>query len=201
VEGYAKILKQQISAAADPSTFEYIGSIISSCRHMKGLIDDLLQLSRVSRVSEEMVSVDLSELIQQVLSEMQFFIKERGAVVDVQNSLPTVKGVVTHLKIVFRNLLSNAIKFCDKSIPRVEIRAEGGPRSVTITVRDNGIGIPKDYLEQIFLIFQRLHKHDKYEGTGAGLTIVKKIVESHGGKIWVESEPGSWTMFSFTLHT
>ncbi len=201
VEGYAKILKQQISAAADPSTFEYIGSIISSCKHMKGLIDDLLQLSRVSRVSEEMVSVDLSDLIEKVLGEMQFFIKERAAEIDVQGPLPVVKGIVTHLKIVFRNLLSNAIKFCDKSVPRVEIRAEGGPRSVTISIKDNGIGIPKEYQEQIFMIFQRLHKHDKYEGTGAGLTIVKKIVESHGGRIWVDSEPGSWTKFSFTLHS
>jgi len=200
VEGYAKILKQQISAATDPSTLEYIGSIISSCTHMKGLINDLLQLSRVSRVSEEMVPVDLSELIKQVLAEMQFFIKERGAIVSVQNDLPTVRGVVTHLKIVFRNLLSNAIKFCDKPVPTVEIRAETGPRSVTICVRDNGIGIPKEYQEQIFMIFQRLHKHDKYEGTGAGLTIVKKIVESHGGRIWVDSEPGMWTTFSFTLH-
>ncbi|MBE0558178.1 MAG: GAF domain-containing protein, partial [Proteobacteria bacterium] len=189
VEGYAKILKQQISAAADPSTFEYIGSIISSCTHMKGLIDDLLQLSRVSRVSEQMVSVDLSDVVRQVLAEMQFFIKERAAVVDVQDPLPTVRGIVPHLKIVFRNLLSNAIKFCDKSVPRVEVRAEGGPRSVTISVKDNGIGIPKEYQEQIFMIFQRLHKHDQYEGTGAGLTIVKKIVESHGGRIWVESEP------------
>ena len=200
VEGYAKILKQQISAESDPSTFEYIGSIIASCSHMKGLIDDLLQLSRVSRVSEEMVPVDLGELVAQVLSEMQFFIKERKAIVDVQQPMPVVRGVGTHLKIVFRNLLSNAIKFCDKSVPKVEIRAEAGPRSVTISVKDNGIGIPKDYREQVFLIFQRLHKHDAYEGTGAGLTIVKKIVESHGGKIWVDSEPGQWTEFTFTLH-
>jgi PAS domain S-box-containing protein len=199
VEGYAKILRQQIRDADDPSTFEYIGSIIASCTHMKGLIDDLLQLSRVSRVSEELVAVDLSELVNQVLAEMRFFIKERGAVVDVQELLPKVRGIKNHLKIVFRNLLSNAIKFCDKSDPHVEVRAEAGPRTVTVSIKDNGIGIPKEYQEQIFMIFQRLQKHDLYEGTGAGLTIVKKIVESHGGKIWVDSEPGVWTVFSFTL--
>ena len=116
----------------------------------------------------------------------------------IQEDLPKMVSVETYLKIVFRNLLSNAIKFCDKAIPTISIGIQLGTEDVFF-VRDNGIGIEQEYYEKIFMIFQRLHKREDYEGTGAGLTIAKKIIEAHGGRIWVESSLGEGSTFYFTI--
>jgi light-regulated signal transduction histidine kinase (bacteriophytochrome) len=166
---------------------------------MKRLIEDLLQLSRVSKVQEHRTTINLGELVKQVISEFEYAIRDRKVKIHSSRSLPTVFGVDAHLKIVFRNLISNAIKFCDKPNPLIEIEAEVDGRVATISVRDNGIGINPEFHEKIFMIFQRLHKREEFEGTGAGLTMVKKIVESNGGRIWVTSSPGEGSTFSFTL--
>ena len=168
-------------------------------RRMARLIDDLLLLSRVSKLSEKRAPVDLSRLIKDVLEELQFSIRERKAEIIVHEHLPNVFAVDTHLRIVFRNLLSNALKFSDKPVPRIEIGASVGQDATTVFVRDNGIGIEPAHFDKIFLIFQRLHRKDEYEGVGAGLTIVKKIIESHGGKIWIESKVGQGSTFTFTI--
>ena len=199
VEGYAKMMRAEYQQAFDQVGREYLQAIVDSCSHMKRLIDDLLLLSRVSKVSENRTTVALSSLMKDVLEELQFSIRGKKAQIVVQQDLPSVYAVDTHLRIVLRNLLANALKFCDKPVPRVEIGATEGPGATTIFVRDNGIGIEEAHFEKIFLIFQRLHKKDEYEGVGAGLTIVKKIIESHGGKIWVESMVGQGATFYFTI--
>jgi len=201
VEGYAKMMRAEYQQALDATGQEYLQAVVDSCSHMKRLIDDLLLLSRVSKVSENRATVDLSGLMREVLEELQFSIREKKAQIVVQEVLPSVSAVDTHLRIVLRNLLANALKFCDKPIPRIEIGAMVIPAATTIYVRDNGIGIDQAHFEKIFLIFQRLHKKDEYEGVGAGLTIVKKIIESHGGKIWVESVVGQGSTFFFTIPT
>jgi PAS domain S-box-containing protein len=199
VEGYAKMMRAEYQQALDVTGNEYIQAVVDSCSHMKRLIDDLLLLSRVSKVSENRKEVSLSVLMRDVLEELQFSIREKKAQVVVQQDLPMVFAVDTHLRIVLRNLMANGLKFCDKPLPRIEIGATEGPDAITMFVRDNGIGIEEAHFEKIFLIFQRLHKKDEYEGVGAGLTIVKKIIESHGGKIWVDSTVGEGSTFYFTI--
>jgi len=201
VEGFAKMIKHDYLHLFDAAGQEYLQSIVDSCSHMKRLIDELLVLSRISKLVEKRVRIDLSRLVTEVLEELRFSIRERKAEIVLAERLPEVVGVDTHLRIVFRNLISNALKFCDKPVPRIEIGASVAPDFTTIFVRDNGIGIEEAYLDKIFLIFQRLHKKDEYEGAGAGLAIVKKIVESQGGRIRVESRLGLGSTFSFTIPT
>lgn len=201
VEGYAKMMRAEYQQSFDETGREYLQAVVDSCSHMRRLIDDLLLLSRVSKVSENRATVDLSGLTKDVLEELQFSIREKKAQIVVHEGLPSVSAVDTQLRIIMRNLLANALKFCEKPVPRIEVGATVSPEATTIFVKDNGIGIEEAHFEKIFLIFQRLHKKDDYEGVGAGLTIVKKIVESHGGKIWVESSVGQGSTFYFTIPT
>jgi PAS domain S-box-containing protein len=199
VEGYAKMIRHEYLHMLDEPGREYIRSIVDSCTHMKRLIEELLQLSRVTKLAEKKVTINVARLIRDILEELQFSIRERKVTVIVQPSLPEVAAVDAHMRIVFRNLLSNAIKFSDKPNPKVEIGAESNPEEVRFYIRDYGIGIEPEYFSKIFMIFQRLHKRDEFEGSGAGLTIVKKIIEAHGGRIWVESTVGEGSTFYFTL--
>jgi PAS domain S-box-containing protein len=201
VEGFAKMIKHDYLHLFDAAGQDYLQSIVGSCSHMKRLIDELLVLSRISKLVEKIARIDLSALVAEVLEELRFSIRERKAEIVLAERLPQVVGVDTHLRIVFRNLISNALKFCDKPIPRIEIGASAAADFTTVYVRDNGIGIEEVYFEKIFLIFQRLHRKDEYEGAGAGLAIVKKIVESQGGQVRVESRSGVGSTFYFTIPT
>lgn len=198
VEGYVKILKDEYGETFDETGQQFLRSILEACTHMKRLIEDLLQLSRVGKLSEVKNEIDLNNLIAEVVEELHFSIQERKAQITVAKNLPKVVSVEPYVKVIFRNLISNALKFCDKAIPVIEIGARPADSPI-LFVRDNGIGIPPEYHEKIFMIFQRLHKREEYEGTGAGLTIAKKIIEVHGGRIWVESSPGMGSTFYFTL--
>lgn len=198
VEGYVKILKDEYGATFDETGQQFLRSILEACTHMKRLIEDLLQLSRVGKLSEVKHEIDVGKLIAEVIEELHFSIQERKAQITVAKDLPKVMSVEPYVKVIFRNLISNALKFCDKAIPVIEVGARPA-ESPIFFVRDNGIGIPPEYHEKIFMIFQRLHKREEYEGTGAGLTIAKKIIEVHGGRIWVESSPGMGSTFYFTL--
>ncbi|MGH2568371.1 MAG: sensor histidine kinase, partial [Bacteroidota bacterium] len=198
VEGYAKILRQEYGHFFDEVGGQFLRSILDACAQMKKLIEDLLQLSRVGKLAELKHNVDLPRLIAEVIEELKFTIQERKAQIMIAEDLPKVVSVEPYLKIVFRNLISNAIKFCDKPTPVVNIGIQNGEQ-IILYVKDNGIGIPREYYEKIFMVFQRLHKREEYEGTGAGLTISKKIIEVHGGRIWVESTPGEGSTFYFTL--
>lgn len=199
VEGYAKILKNAFLDQASPEAKEYLQSIVASCGQMKKLIEDLLQLSRVSRIDEQRRPVNMEQLLKEILSEFEFTIRERNVEIRMATPFPAVIGVEPHLKIVLRNLISNAIKFCDKPRAIIELRAQVLNGEAHFSVKDNGIGIEEKYFQKIFMIFQRLHQREEYEGTGAGLTMVKKIVEAHHGRIWVESVPGEGSTFHFTL--
>jgi PAS domain S-box-containing protein len=199
IEGYSKIVMNDYRDIVDEEGRGFLTSIIQSSQRMKSLIDDLLTLSRIGRISELQESLPLSEVIREVLHDFEFSLKESKASVSVPEDLPTVRYNRTQLGMVFRNLIANAIKFNRSSDPLIEISVAAGEREYTIAVRDNGIGIERQHFSKIFVIFQRLHRSEEFRGTGAGLTIVKKIIENHHGRIWVESAVDVGTTFFFTI--
>ena len=166
---------------------------------MQRLIEDLLQLSRVETSAKQPVPTDSEEVVADVLRLLETPIREAGATVTVED-LPTVMADAAQIAQVFTNLIGNALKYRRPDVPpEVRISAERAGRFWRFAVADNGIGIEEQYLDRIFVIFQRLHTRGEYEGTGIGLSVVRKIVERHGGTVQVESVPGEGSTFSFTL--
>jgi light-regulated signal transduction histidine kinase (bacteriophytochrome) len=165
---------------------------------MKALINDLLMYSRVQRGTDEVKMVDCQQVLDQVLDDLQLTIEDTAATIT-HDPLPKLIGNERQLVQLFQNLIANALKFRQEAPPQVHIGCEDRRGEWLFCVRDNGIGIETQYLERIFVIFQRLHSRREYSGTGIGLAICKKVVENHGGQIWAESEVGSGTTFYFTL--
>jgi signal transduction histidine kinase len=168
---------------------------------MRSLINDLLSLSRAGRVTGEFHEVNLEALIDVLEVDFGELIRSKQAEIRVGGPLPVVWGDRDRIGQLFGNLLTNALKYNQQVEPVVEIGAlpgDGGPWA-TLYVRDNGIGIDPQFHTKIFQIFRRLHTREEYEGTGAGLAICQKIVQAHGGRIWVESEPGQGSTFLLTL--
>jgi len=200
VEGFSRILQLDYQDVIQAEGKEYLDSIVGATTRMKGLIDDLLLLSRVSRPTESFKEFSIKEILDEIIHDIEFTIKQRGVEILLPDDLPTVFGNATQVKIVFRNLIGNAIKFNKNPNPKVEIGFQNTENNhYLFYVKDNGIGIDKEFYDKIFLIFQRLHRREEYEGSGAGLAIVKKIIELHNGKVWVESELGKGSTFFFTL--
>ncbi len=200
IEGFSRILYADYYTMIGTDGKEYLDSIVGATTRMKNLIDDLLMLSRVSRPSEAFRAVSMAAVMDEIRKDMMFTIRQRGVQLVIPDALPSVWGYETHLKILFRNLIGNAIKFNTQKAPVVEVGFRNEENNYYLfSVKDNGIGIDPEFHEKIFVIFQRLHRRDEYEGTGAGLAIVKKIVEMHKGTIWVESEPGKGSTFFLTL--
>ncbi|TAK62638.1 MAG: GAF domain-containing protein, partial [Bacteroidetes bacterium] len=184
IEGFTRIINTDYGESIPAEGKEYLDSIIAASGRMKHLIDDLLMLSRISRPTEAFKPVALHEIIADIRADFEFTLVRKNALLVVEDPLPVIYGNRTHIKILFQNLIGNAIKFNDKERPTVEIGFQNTENnSYLFFVRDNGIGIDKDFQEKIFVIFQRLHPREEYEGTGAGLAIVKKIVEMHKGSI------------------
>jgi light-regulated signal transduction histidine kinase (bacteriophytochrome) len=154
--------------------------------------------SRLGRVTPDPAPTNLSELLSGVLSDLELTIEETGAEVTA-DPLPTLTVDARQIGRLFQNLLGNALKFRGSRPPSIQIAARQQKNEWIFSISDNGIGIEAQYLERIFLIFQRLHTRSEYPGTGIGLAVCKKIVENHNGRIWVESEPGKGTAFHFTL--
>jgi light-regulated signal transduction histidine kinase (bacteriophytochrome) len=171
---------------------------VDSVVRMQNLINDLLSYSRIETRGGDFESVDCQVVLDDVLHTLQIKVEENDAVIT-HGPLPTVQADKVQLFQLFQNLISNAIKFRSDKPPRIHIAAESQNGRWLFSVKDNGIGIDPKYLERIFVIFQRLHSQDKYPGTGIGLAICKKIVERHGGRIWVESQLGKGATFYFIL--
>lgn len=171
---------------------------------MQALIKDLLALSRVGTKGKPFELVGATELLQIVLANLGVSIGESGAVIT-YDALPTVRADATQLMQLFQNLVGNAIKFHGQQPPQIHVGVERlkgqspEPDAWQFSVRDNGIGIEPQYFERIFVVFQRLHTRREYAGTGIGLALCKKIVTRHGGRIWVESQPGQGSTFFFTI--
>jgi len=199
IEGYSKIVLDDYRDAVDAEAKEYLTSVVNASLRMRNLIDDLLTLSRLGRVAELQEGLALREVVESVLHDFEFTLRERRATVVVADDLPTVRYNRTRLSMVFRNLIANAIKFNSSDAPRVNIAVQTLADEYIVSVSDNGIGIDREHFDKIFVIFQRLHRSDEFPGTGAGLTIVKRIIEGHHGRIWVESKLGEGTTFKFTI--
>jgi PAS domain S-box-containing protein len=198
VASYTQLLARRYRGKLDEDADEFIGFAVDGARRMQELINDLLAYSRVGTRALQVEAVDTAGLVDQVVTDLAAAVEESSATVS-RDPLPIVRGDPTQLRQLFQNLLANAVKFRGERPPEVQVTAERQRGAWVFAVRDNGIGIEPQYLERIFVLFQRLHTRVEYPGTGIGLAICKKIVERHGGRIWVESEPGRGTTFWFTL--
>ncbi len=202
VSNYAQFLIEDYGEILGSEGRQMLITMQRLTRRMDDLLNSLLHYSRIERVELGQSEINLAQVVQEALDHLQARLQEEYIQVRLAPSLPTIRGDRAQITEVFTNLLSNALKYNDKAEKHVEIGVQNAPenRSPIIYVRDNGIGISPDHQEKIFEIFRRLHTHDAYGGgTGAGLTIVKKIIERHGGRIWVESTPGNGATFYFTI--
>lgn len=198
VEGFANLLAQRYKGKLDANADDFIEHTVEGVKRMQVLIKDLLEYSQVGTKVKRFKPIDSSLIVGLAVGNLQVAIEENGAVVT-YDDLPTVKGDFSQLSRLFQNLIGNAIKFRSEKTPRIHVSAERKGDKWIFSVRDNGIGIDPKNAERIFIIFQRLHGRDEYSGTGIGLALSKKIVERHGGHIWVESETGKGSTFYFTI--
>ena len=195
---FSQIITDRYQDQLDDKALTYFNYIKDGASRMQALIDGLLSLSRVDSAGTELQQVDTAEAVQEALDNLTLAIREAGAEVIV-SGLPTVMADQVQLIQLLQNLVGNAIKFRGAAPPRVEISAARDGRFWCFQVQDNGIGIAPRNHGRIFRIFQRLHTREEYTGNGIGLSITRKIVERHGGSIWLESAPGQGTRFLFTL--
>ena len=198
IESFSDFLLEDYFDVLDENGQEYLDSILKASNNMRELIDNLLTLSRVGRINTEYREVDLGELLAEVQEELKPQIEMKQAIVTGYD-LPKLVTQRTWIKQVLMNLIGNGIKFNETNPPRVEITCTETETGYQFKVRDNGIGIPEDQHEHLFKLFQRLEHTNHYPGTGAGLSICKKIIESLGGEIWVESQEGYGSSFIFTV--
>jgi PAS domain S-box-containing protein len=197
VSSFTQLLAQRYKDKLDQDGKEFIHYAVDGAVRMQRLINDLLNYSRIGTRGQKFNWVNFQDVMQKTLSNLKIRIEEKNASI-FYDGLPSVKGDDIQLIQLMQNLIGNALKFC-KAEPVIQISAIESDNYYQFSVKDNGIGIEPQYFDKIFLIFQRLLPKDRYEGTGIGLAICKRIVERHGGKIWVESTPGEGTTFYFTL--
>jgi light-regulated signal transduction histidine kinase (bacteriophytochrome) len=198
ISSYLQLLQRRYQGQIDEKADKYIYFAVDGAARMQVLINDLLEFSRVTTKAEEPKLTNSEFVLDQVLSNLELYIKQSNATVT-HDALPEVMADNTQLAQVFQNLIANGIKFHSEKAPKINISAEKKANEWLFSVRDNGIGIEPQYSEKIFEVFKRLHKKEEYPGTGIGLAICKKIVERHGGRIWVESELGKGSTFCFML--
>jgi PAS domain S-box-containing protein len=198
VASYTQLLARRYQGKLDQDADEFIAFAVDGAKRMQALINDLLAYSRVGTQGGEFQPTNIGEVVDRVIADLAAAIEDAGATVT-HGDLPTLRVDPVQMGQLIQNLISNAIKFRGEDSPRVEITVERERSAWRFAVRDNGLGIAPEYAERIFVIFQRLHTREEYPGTGIGLAICKKIVERHGGQIWLESRPGKGATFFFTL--
>ncbi|MGE5693921.1 MAG: sensor histidine kinase [Candidatus Sericytochromatia bacterium] len=202
VASFCQLLEKRYGDKLDERGAEYIGFAVDGAKRMQVLINDLLTFSRVGRLNALRTEVDLDAALDAALGNLTTTLEESGAEIVRPPSLPTVVGDPTLLAMVWQNLIGNAVKFRrDGVTPRIVIECRARDDDFLLTVSDNGIGIAEEFVDKVFVIFQRLHGRDAYAGTGIGLALCKKIVEHHGGTIWIDTSYADGTRFCFTVPT
>ncbi len=195
---YVQLLEQRYKGRLDPDADEFIGYAAGGAKRMSKMLNDLLTYSSFDKSSGRPALIDCESVLDHALMNLALAIKESGAEIT-HDPMPNIWADETQLVHVFQNLIENAIKFRGEARPRIHIWVEKKENEWLFSVSDNGIGIDPEYFERIFIISQRLYPKDRYPGTGIGLATCKKIIERHGGRIWVESEPGKGSTFYFTI--
>ncbi|WP_432023051.1 sensor histidine kinase [Streptomyces parvus] len=200
VASFCQLLEKRYGTELDDRGKQYIAFAVDGAKRMQVLINDLLTFSRVGRVHEGWKPVDLGRSLDRAQGNLAAAVEESGAVVERPEELPELVGDATALTMVWQNLIGNAVKFRhpDRS-PRITVDCVREEENWHLTVSDNGIGIAPEFADKVFVIFQRLHGRDEYDGTGIGLALCRKIIEFHGGRIWLEPEPVEGTRIHFTL--
>ncbi len=198
ISSYVQLLHKRYEGRLDADADDFIEFIVNAAERMQALIRDLLAYSRVGRREINRQPVDVAEVLERTLSGIRAALDAAGAEVT-HADLPTIKADPIQLSLLFQNLISNGVKFHGEAAPRVHVSARRAGGAWCFAVKDNGIGIKDVYQERIFEVFRRLHSRSQYAGTGIGLAICKKIIERHGGRIWVESEVGAGSTFFFTI--
>lgn len=197
VSSFTQLLAQRYQDKLDQDAKEFIQFAVDGATRMQVLINDLLSYSRIQTRGKSFAKVDMHQVMGKAIYNLSIPIQEKSALVTNDN-LPTAEVDEGQMVQLFQNLIGNALKFCKES-PRIHVSCKEEKNQYVFSVKDNGIGIEKQYFERIFQIFQRLVPKEEYQGTGIGLAICKRIVERHGGRIWLESEPGKGSVFYFTL--
>jgi PAS domain S-box-containing protein len=199
VASYTQLLAKRYQGRLDSDADEFIAFAVDGCNRMQGLIQDLLAYSRAGTKGKALCQVSGEDALEGALTNLRATIEQSGAIVS-HDSLPAIRTDETQLTQVFQNLVGNAIKYRRAEVPRVHVSAtKSGDNEWIFSVRDNGLGIAPQYFERIFVLFQRLHGRDEFDGTGMGLAICKKVLERLGGRIWVESQPEKGSTFRFAL--
>jgi len=202
IKGTSQLLKADCGDKLDDTGRECLDAILRSTGRMTTLIDELLEFATAGKVEFAKEPISLSQMLSEIQADLSFLIKEKNVTITVQPNLPTVQGDPVRLSQVWRNLISNSIKYNDKKDPAISIgfhERNGARGEYEFYVTDNGIGIPEHLREEVFMPFRRATTDPRYEGTGIGLAIVKRVLEFHRARITVESKLGEWTTFRFTL--
>jgi PAS domain S-box-containing protein len=198
IGSYVQLLARRYKGKLDSDADDFIGYTVDGVQRMGRLIRDLLAYARVDAQAAEIRPVDCSKLLENTLTGLKTAVESKNARI-IHDPLPTVVADPLQLRQVFQNLIANSLKFCGEDQPRIHVSARHRDTEWEFSVRDNGIGINPDFSEQVFVVFQRLHTKEEYPGTGIGLAICKRIIERHGGRIWVESQRGKGSTFFFTI--
>jgi light-regulated signal transduction histidine kinase (bacteriophytochrome) len=198
VSGFADLLGRRYGDQLGSDGSRFVDAISGGVARMDEMISDLLAYARAGRADQPLEPVDANEVIADVLAGLQRAVEDAGAQIEVER-LPSVNGNAPALRQLFQNLIANAIKFVENGTPRVRIWAAEVPEGWRFSIRDNGIGVDPEQADRIFGMFTRLHGTDRYPGTGVGLAVCQRIVDVHGGRIWVEPAPGGGSQFMFTI--
>lgn len=198
VSSYMQLIERRYKGKLDADADQFIDFAVDGAKRMQALIQALLAYSRVGSRGKPLEPTSCAKVLEEVMSNLQLAIEEAGAIVT-HDEMPTVMADATQLSQLLQNLISNALKFRGAEAPRIHLGVKKEKGNWKFSVHDNGIGIEKQFFDRIFVIFQRLHTRGEYPGTGIGLAVCRKIVERHGGRIWLESEPGKGTTFYFTI--
>ncbi|MFD7747757.1 ATP-binding protein [Streptomyces sp. NPDC059698] len=200
VASFCQLLEKRYGTELDDRGKQYIAFAVDGAKRMQVLINDLLTFSRVGRVHDSWKPVDLGKVFDRALGNLSAAVEESGASVERPEDMPELVGDATALTMVWQNLVGNAVKFRHPDrTPRITVDCVREDDDWHLTVSDNGIGIAPEFADKVFVIFQRLHGRDEYDGTGIGLALCRKIIEFHGGRIWLEPEPAEGTRIHFTL--
>ena len=198
IASFLQLLERRYKDQLDQDANEFIAYAVEGAQRLDNMIMDLLEYSRVANKEIQFRDVDLEHVVQQIMLNLNILINENRASIT-YDPLPIIRGDRNQMILLFQNLISNSIKYRREEAPRIHISSGKDEDNFVFVVEDNGMGIDPQHLERIFTIFQRLHNHQEYEGSGIGLSIAQRIVHQHGGEIWAESEPGKGSTFQFTM--